>query len=108
MNFKNISFITATSIRCIVLLVLFNVLTACQDDVRYKEILQNPQTFNATMKQLTDVIVYDIFSPPVASRIYMYPSVASYAIIQKKHPNKYNSLVGQLSGFKDISEPENK
>ncbi|WP_439130072.1 vanadium-dependent haloperoxidase [Polaribacter sp.] len=108
MNFKSISFITATSLRCIVLLVLFNVLTACQDDVRYKEILQSPQTFNATMKQLTDVIVYDIFSPPVASRIYMYPSVASYAIIQKKHPNKYNSLVGQLSEFKDIPDPENK
>lgn len=82
-------------------------LFSCKKNTEYKAVLENPELFNATMKKLTDVIVYDIFSPPVASRVYMYPSVASYAIIQKKHPEKYNSLVGQFKGFHDISEPSN-
>ena len=29
---------------------------------------QNPDFIHGTVKQVTDVIVYDIFSPPVASR----------------------------------------
>ena len=28
--------------------------------------------------QLTQVIIYDVFTPPVASRIYAYTSLASY------------------------------
>src|SRR6056300_159408 len=83
-------------------------ISGCEEDTRYKNDLNNPELFRMAMKKLTDVIVYDIFSPPVASRVYMYPSLASYAIIQKKYPEKYNSLVGQVTDFKDIPEPSNK
>ena len=56
------------------------------------------------MQVLTDVVVYDIFSPPVASRVYVYPTIAAYSIIQKKYPNKYMSLQGQLTDFIDVSD----
>lgn len=71
----------------------------------YKEKLKDPELFQASIKKLTDVIVYDIFSPPVASRVYMYPTIASYSIIQKAYPEKYNSLEGQINGYKNIPEP---
>lgn len=79
-------------------------LIGCKENTDYKEQLKNPELFRSAMKKLTDVIVYDIFSPPVASRVYMYPTVASYSIIQKAYPNKYNSLTGQLKGYTDIPE----
>ena len=56
------------------------------------------------MQQLTDVIVHDIFSPPVASRIYVYPTVVAYSIMQQAFPDQYVSLEGQLTDFTAIPE----
>lgn len=58
-----------------------------------------------TMQRLTDVIVHDIFSPPVASRIYAYPSIAAYEVMVQTDPS-YMSLAGQLKGFDGIPKPE--
>ena len=83
------------------------LLVGCKENIAYKEKLQDPELFQASMKKLTDVIVYDIFSPVVASRVYMYPTMASYSIIQKAYPEKYNSLEGQINGYTAIPEPDN-
>lgn len=88
------------------LIIIFSLLLmGCKENTAYKEQLKDPELFQSAMKKLTDVIVYDIFSPPVASRVYMYPTVASYAIMQKAYPDKYNSLEGQLKDFTSIPEP---
>ncbi|MBE9489051.1 MAG: vanadium-dependent haloperoxidase [Bacteroidetes bacterium] len=87
-------------------IIIFSfLLMGCKENTAYKEQLKDPVLFQSAMKKLSDVIVYDIFSPPVASRVYMYPSVASYAIMQKAYPNKYNELEGQLKDFSAIPEP---
>lgn len=78
---------------------------SCQENTTYKEQLNDPELFHNAIKKLTDIIVYDIFSPPVASRVYMYPSIASYTILQKGYPEKYHNLEGQLNGFSQILEP---
>ena len=39
---------------------------------------EGPEFLHRSVKQITDIIVHDIFSPPVASRIYTYMSVAGY------------------------------
>jgi len=49
-------------------------------------------------KALTDVIIHDIFSPPVASRIYAYTNIAAYEVLVKGDKN-YHSLKGQLNSF---------
>jgi hypothetical protein len=54
-----------------------------------------------SMQHLTDVTVHDIFSPPVASRIYAYPSIAAYEILASKD-STYRSLAGQLHGLEPI------
>jgi hypothetical protein len=59
---------------------------------------------HAAMKQLTDVIVYDIFSPPQASRVYAYASVAAYETARQGQP-RFRSLAGQLNGLSAVPEP---
>jgi len=48
--------------------------------------------------QLANVIIYDVFTPLVASRIYSYTSLAAYEAIRYTDP-KYNSITAQLKGF---------
>lgn len=57
-----------------------------------------------SMQQITDVIVHDIFSPPVASRIYAYASIAGYEALQNGD-DAYQSLEGQLRDLKDVPKP---
>ncbi len=57
------------------------------------------------VKRLTDVIVYDIFSPPVASRIYTYSNLAFYEAVHFKDSSS-NSLAMLLKGFNEIPQPE--
>ena len=73
----------------------------------YKKQLSDPELFQAAMQNLTDIVVYDIFSPPVASRVYLYPSVAAYEIMAHFNSNNFNSLKGQINELKEIPIPDN-
>lgn len=57
-------------------------------------------------RKLTNAIMEDLFSPPVASRIYLYPNVAAYEILCLKN-SSLNSLSAQIIHFKPIPKPEN-
>jgi hypothetical protein len=54
---------------------------------------------------LTEVIIYDVFTPPVASRIYAYSSLASYEAIRYSNPSA-TSIAEKLRGFNKMPEPE--
>ncbi|GGW47055.1 hypothetical protein GCM10007383_33940 [Arenibacter certesii] len=49
-------------------------------------------------------MVHDIFSPPVASRIFAYPNVAAYEIMALNN-DEYASLVGQVTDLTPIPQP---
>ncbi len=53
---------------------------------------------------LTNIIVHDIFSPPVASRIYAYTNMAAYEVLVKQNSG-YRSLSGQVNSFPTIPAP---
>ena len=53
------------------------------------------------IKQVTDVMVHDIYSPPVSSRTYAYISVAAYETLIQDNA-RYISLAGQLHGLKPL------
>ncbi len=78
----------------------------CERDESYKQILADPETYQAAMKRLTDVIVYDIFSPPVASRVYAYPNIAAYETMRHAYPDKYQTMAGQLTGLEEGPAPD--
>ena len=54
---------------------------------------------------LTQVIIYDVFTPPVASRIYVYSSLASYEAIRFSKPGTA-SIAEKLNGFGKMPQPE--
>ena len=83
------------------------VLTSCsdEDNGEWKKSAQNPEFLHRSVKQITDIIVHDIFSPPVASRIYTYMSVAGYEAALHED-TKYVSLAGQLNGLEAFPQPD--
>ncbi|MCX2740056.1 vanadium-dependent haloperoxidase [Pontibacter anaerobius] len=85
--------------------LLLGVGAGCQNKaVDYKQAAADPEFLHQSVKKLTDVITHDIFSPPVASRVYAYPQIAAYEVLVHDYP-AYQSLEGQLNGFKGIPKP---
>jgi hypothetical protein len=52
-------------------------------------------------RKLTEIIITDVFSPPVCSRIYAYCNIAAYEALVPSHP-EYHSYAGRLNGLEDI------
>ena len=84
------------------LFLIVSILYSCNINRDYKSSISDPMLFQESVQNLTDIIVHDIFSPPVASRVYLYPTMAAYEIIAKFDTLNYNSMVGKLSGLKPI------
>ena len=63
------------------------------------------ELLHSAMNQLTNVIVYDIFSPPQASRVYAYASIAAYETIRNEQPDDYRTLAGQVNGLGPVPTP---
>ncbi len=95
-------------IKSILYVLIFSLFISCSSYEKYeknKAFYNDPAIFHESMQKLTDVIVYDIFSPPVASRIYAYPTIAAYEILINQHPN-FKSLSGMLNGLDSIPSPD--
>ena len=78
------------------IVILF--LTSCKKE---KSIVITANDYCSAVDTVTGIMVHDIFSPPVASRIYVYPNIAAYEIIAQ-NSNTYQSLQGQLRGLDSI------
>jgi hypothetical protein len=77
------------SLITIVLLVI-----SCENNS--EPIIITPNDFHKSVDKVVEVMVHDIFSPPVASRVFVYPNIAAYEIIAQ-HNDTYNSLQGQIN-----------
>ena len=95
------------------------VITSCKDSKPIQVVTLKPDVeyLHAAEKKLTDIIITDIFTPPVASRVYVYPLLAAYEAgkfssqqfvvsSQPKLNTPHNSLTAQLKGFDKMPEPE--
>lgn len=87
-----------------IFLILIFIITSCQQKAA-KVQMNEANVLHENEDQLTQVIIYDVFSPPVASRIYAYASLASYEAIKYADP-KYQSITGELNGFKAMPAPD--
>lgn len=85
-----------TKITAFIVLLLITV--SCEND---KKIIVTSDEYSASIDNVTQILIHDIFSPPVASRIYCYPNIAAYEVIAQ-NSKKYNSLQGQLKGLDSI------
>jgi hypothetical protein len=64
----------------------------------YQPLVADAEMLRDAVDALTGVIVHDIFSPPVASRIYAYSTVAAYEVIRQTDPS-FPSLAGRVNGL---------
>src|SRR5207244_1460530 len=55
-------------------------------------------------KTITDIMVHDIFSPPVATRVYAYTSMAAYEVMAKSNKH-FHSLYTQVKNFPELPSP---
>jgi PAP2 superfamily len=84
---------------------LFTITSCKKYNENYKVEISNPKHLHAVMGQYTDIIVHDIFSPPVASRNYAYTTIAGYEAARHAD-SSYVTLAGQLHGLTDVPKPE--
>jgi hypothetical protein len=57
-------------------ILLLVAVISCQEKKDYSQAITDGSYFHHAQKQITEVIIHDIFSPPVAARIYSYSSLA--------------------------------
>lgn len=81
--------------------LLFVALLALQSCKKDSKITVTPADYEASIDQVTQVLIHDIFSPPVASRIYAYPNIAAYEVMAQ-NSSTYESLQHQLNGLDSI------
>src|SRR5882762_6843113 len=86
-------------------LTCFSIMLTCCNQ---KKTVKLPETeiLHQNQDLLTQVIIYDVFTPPVASRIYVYSSLASYETIRFSKEGAA-SIAEKLHGFGKMPAPEN-
>ena len=81
-------------------------LAACRTNAASTpEALRASAPLHDAMYQLTGVIVYDIFSPPQASRVYAYATIAAYEAARQADTT-YRSLAGQVRALSALPQPD--
>lgn len=80
-----------------------SIFFSCKE--KAKPLLDDAEILHQNQDQLTQVIIYDVFTPPVASRIYVYASLASYEAIKFSKSNS-ESIAEKLQGFGKMPQPE--
>src|SRR5690242_11746623 len=75
-----------------------------KEEKHWRDKSENADYVHRAIKQITDVMVHDIYSPPVAGRTYAYISIAGYEATVPANPS-YKSLSGQLHGLKPMPKP---
>ncbi|MEP6682675.1 MAG: vanadium-dependent haloperoxidase [Parafilimonas sp.] len=70
----------------------------------YKSVMHDPLLYSQAVHELNYVIIYDIFTPPVASRVFAYSNLAAYEVLSKEG-HHYASLEGKIKDLKNIPSP---
>lgn len=89
-------------------LVLVMLFAACQPAKTPAEVgVDNAELIHKSVHRVTQVMVHDIFSPPVASRVYAYTSIAAYEVFAVNRP-ELKSLAGQINEFTEAPETKSE
>jgi hypothetical protein len=89
----------------LVALATIALFTSCHFKNDYEQVFKAPSLYCNTVHELNTVVMGNNFGPIVASRNYLYASIAGYEAIAGGYPDKFNSLAGQLHGLKSVPKP---
>lgn len=85
------------------IVLLSIILASCKQ--KKDIVLNNEDILHNNQDELTQLIIYDVFTPPVAARIYAYTSLASYEAVKYMQPGS-PSLAEQMHGFGKMPVPD--
>ena len=89
-------------IKELLVLLFITALFSCNHQTQ--EIVIGPNDYHKAVDKITSIMVHDIFSPPVASRIYNYANIAAYEVMCQ-NSETYETLAGQLTDLKPVPKP---
>ena len=90
-------------LRNVFILLVVGGLIGCSKPSKHIEI--SPEQFHQSVDKVVEIMIHDIFSPPVASRIFVYPNIAAYEILAQKS-TKFKSLYGKLNQYTPIPKAD--
>ncbi|MEK6153301.1 vanadium-dependent haloperoxidase [Flavobacteriaceae bacterium 3-367] len=90
--------------KTIIPLIVAALVFSCQSG-KEQDIEISAEDFHGSVDKVTEIMIHDIFSPPVASRIFAYPNIAAYEIIAQAN-DAYVSLAGQVHELEPIPPME--
>ncbi len=97
---KNPAFYFLLMVLCFV-----TVFSSCkQKNNDYAKVMHDPYLYAEVMHKLNYVIIYDIFTPPVASRIFAYSNLAAFEVLAHEGSH-FKSLQGKVNGLNNIPQP---
>ncbi len=81
------------------------IFSSCkQKNKDYVKVMHDPYLYAEVMHKLNYVIIYDIFTPPVASRIFAYSNLAAFEVLANEGSH-FKSLEGKVNGLNNIPKP---
>ncbi len=86
-------------------LLVILLLTSCKTEKEKNTITITPNELHSAIDNVVDIMIHDIFSPPVASRVFVYPNIAAYEIIASNNSN-YTSLENQVKELTAIPKAD--
>jgi hypothetical protein len=91
----------------LVILLFLTIAIGCKNAThdQVKPASRDAKLVHAMVARLNDVVIYEIFSPPIASRIYAYSTLALYEA-SRGADSAYNSITDKLNGFPKMPVPE--
>lgn len=90
--------------RILALCICYSAFTGC-DTNKTNFNPDDAELLHHNENKLTEVIIYDVFSPPVASRIYAYTSLAQYEAVRYINADA-PSFADKLNGFPKLPVPD--
>lgn len=81
------------------------VLSCQQSSPDWKTKVAEARIAHLCENQLTKVVVYDVFTPPVAARVYVYPNIAAHEALAAANTG-IASLAGKLNGLEPLPQPD--
>ena len=90
-------------LKSIYALFIIGSVVGCSKPSKHIEI--SPEQFHQSVDKVVEIMIHDIFSPPVASRIFVYPNIAAYEILAQKS-GKFKTLNGKIKEYTPIPKAD--
>ncbi|RYY61496.1 MAG: phosphatase PAP2 family protein [Chitinophagaceae bacterium] len=96
---------TRPTYKCLLVpFVILLLVVSCRPDTKAFDV-DNVEILHRNEDLLTRIIIYDVFTPPVAARIYVYSSLASYEALRFSKDGT-GSIMEKTRGFAKAPLPE--